>query len=124
MFVPESECKSKAFIRNDQGKTGKNFRKMKNTLLLKTTNRRNILHTKEKEKYEVQRKKETRKRKKNAGHTEKKLAVRPAKHNKKTTMHATSRHVISRVVIIYRSRYDLGQHQVLLYRSLLYIDYI
>ena len=51
-------------------------------------------------------KKETRERKKNAGHTEKKLAVRPAKH-KKTTMHATSRHVISRVVIIYRSRYDL-----------------
>ena len=71
MFVPESECKSKAFIRNGQGKTGKNFRKMKNTQLLKTTNRRNILHTKEKEKYKVQRKK-TRKRKKNAGHTEKK----------------------------------------------------
>ena len=45
---------------------------MKNTLLLKTTNRRNTLHTKEKEKYEVQRKKTT-KRKKNAGHTEKNL---------------------------------------------------
>ena len=74
MFVPKSECKSKAFIRNGQGKTGKNFRKMKNTLLLKTTNRRNILHTKEKEKYKVQRKKQgkERKRKKNAGHTEKK----------------------------------------------------
>ena len=65
MFVPKSECKSKAFIRNGQGKTRKNFRKMKNTQLLKTTNRRNILHTKKKEKYEVQRKKTT-KRKKNS----------------------------------------------------------
>ena len=48
---------------------------MKNTLLLKTTNRRNILHTKEKEKYKVQRKKQgkERKRKKNAGHTKKNL---------------------------------------------------
>ena len=115
MFVPESECKSKAFIRNDQGKTGKNFRKMKNAQLLKTTNRRNILHTKEKEKHEGKRKtrstkKKTTKRKKNAGHTEKKLAVRPAKH-KKTTMHATSRHIIFRVVITYRSHYDLGLHQ-------------
>ena len=90
---------------------------MKSTLLLKTTNRRNTLHTKEKEKYEVQRKKTT-KRKKNAGHTEKKLAVRPAKH-KKTTKHVTSRHIISCVVIIYRScyvityrsRYDLRLHQ-------------
>ena len=63
MFVPESECKSKAFIRNDQGKTGKNFRKMKNTQLLKTTNRRNILQTTEKEKYEVQRKKQGKERK-------------------------------------------------------------
>ena len=63
MFVPESECKSKAFVRNGQGKTGKNFRKMKNTLLLKTTNRRNIPHTKEKEKHEVQRKKQRKERK-------------------------------------------------------------
>ena len=67
MFVPESECKSKAFVRNGQGKTGKNFRKMKNTLLLKTTNRRNIPHTKEKEKekekYKVQRKKQRKERK-------------------------------------------------------------
>ena|GEM_PF-6580160 len=63
MFVPESECKSKAFVRNGQGKTGKNFRKMKNTQLLKTTNRRNILHTKEKEKYKVQRKKQRKERK-------------------------------------------------------------
>ena len=65
MFVPESECKSKAFVRNGQGKTGKNFRKMKNTLLLKTTIRRNILHTKEKEKekYKVQRKKQRKERK-------------------------------------------------------------
>ena len=36
---------------------------MKNTLLLKTTNRRNILHTKKKEKYEVQRKKQRKERK-------------------------------------------------------------
>ena len=36
---------------------------MKNTLLLKTTNRRNILHTKEKEKYKVQRKKQRKERK-------------------------------------------------------------
>ena len=63
MFVPESECKSKSFVRNGQGKTGKNFRKMKNTLLLKTTIRRNILHTKEKEKHEVQRKKQRKERK-------------------------------------------------------------
>ena len=63
MFVPESECKSKAFVRNGQGKTGKKFRKMKNTLLLKTTIRRNILHTKEKEKHEVQRKKQRKERK-------------------------------------------------------------
>mgnify|MGYP006920328554 CR=1 FL=1 len=63
MFVPKSECKSKAFIRNGQGKTGKNFRKMKNTQLLKTTNRRNILHTKKKEKYKVQRKKQRKERK-------------------------------------------------------------
>ena len=65
MFVPESECKSKAFIRNGQGKTEKKFRKMKNTLLLKTTNRRNIPHTKEKEKekYKVQRKKQRKERK-------------------------------------------------------------
>ena len=82
MFVPESECKSKAFIRNGQGKTGKNFRKMKNTLLLKTTNRRNILHTKEKEKYKVQRKKQRKERKMPAT-PKKKLAVRPAKRNKK-----------------------------------------
>ena len=67
MFVPESECKSKAFIRNGQGKTEKKFRKMKNTLLLKTTIRRNIPHTKEKEKekekYKVQRKKQRKERK-------------------------------------------------------------
>ena len=36
---------------------------MKNTQLLKTTNRRNILHTKEKEKHEVQRKKQRKERK-------------------------------------------------------------
>ena len=71
MFVPESECKSKAFIRNGQGKTRKNFRKMKNTQLLKTTNRRNILQTTEKEKHEGKRKtrstkKKTTKRKKNS----------------------------------------------------------
>ena len=36
---------------------------MKNTLLLKTTIRRNILHTKEKEKHEVQRKKQRKERK-------------------------------------------------------------
>ena len=47
---------------------------MKNTLLLKTTIRRNILHTKEKEKYKVQRKKQRKERKKkNAGHTKKDL---------------------------------------------------
>ena len=81
MFVPESECKSKAFIRNGQGKTRKNFRKMKNTQLLKTTNRRNILQTTEKEKYEVQRKKQGKERKMPAT-PKKKLAVRPAKHDK------------------------------------------
>ena len=36
---------------------------MKNTQLLKTTNRRNILHTKKKEKYKVQRKKQRKERK-------------------------------------------------------------
>ena len=36
---------------------------MKNTLLLKTTYRRNILHTKKKEKYKVQRKKQGKERK-------------------------------------------------------------
>lgn len=58
---------------------------MKNTLLLKTTNRRNIPHTKEKEKekYKVQRKKQRKERKMPAT-PKKKLAVRPAKHNKKT----------------------------------------
>lgn len=44
-------------------KPKKKFRKMKNTLLLKTTIRRNILHTKEKEKHEVQRKKQRKERK-------------------------------------------------------------
>ena len=54
---------------------------MKNTQLLKTTNRRNILQTTEKEKHEVQRKKQGKERKMPAT-PKKKLAVWPAKHNK------------------------------------------
>lgn len=84
---------------------------MKNTLLLKTTNRRNILHTKEKEKYKVQRKKQRKERKMPA--TPKKTCGEAGKAQKKPAMHVTSRHIISRVVNTYRSRYDLRLHQAL-----------
>ena len=51
---------------------------MKNTLLLKTTIRRNILHTKEKEKHEVQRKKQRKEKKESDRKYQEDIRVRNA----------------------------------------------